>query len=187
MKLLPGILICLIAATASATAVIGVYAGETGEICEADIDAGGNVTLLILARIDPFEFSGGITAAEFRIDNLPSGGGYPEGVISPQWTSTVVVGDLFTDFSIAWSSPQYGPLVTIGSVNFQAFDGGWIGTQRAMEVMEGDVCGCIAVVDDYLVAHEAAGGRFTFNCGYDCGCGGIQSTESDWGEVKTLY
>ena len=186
MKLMTGILLCLMSATASGTAVIGVFADEDGLACDADIQGGQSATLWIMVRIDPFEFSGGITAAEFRIDNLPSNG-YPEGIITPHWTSTVTVGDLSGDFSIAWPSPQYGPLVTVGSVNFQAFDGAWIGAQHVLTVVEGDICDCIAVVDDLFVAQGAAGGRFTFNCGYDCGCGGIQSAESDWGELKQMY
>ena len=187
MRILAGMILCLAAATAVAMPTIGIYAEESAEVCEVDIQGGENRQVWILVLLDSSEFSGGITAAEFRIDNLPAEGGYPLGVISPSWTSGVTVGDIFTDFSIAWTSPQYPPIVVVGSVVFQAFDANWIGDQHVMTVAEGGICGCIVVVDDFFQEHEAFGGRFTFNCDYDCGCGGFQSTASDWGQVKTLY
>lgn len=170
-KLMVALMMLAIASFAGAESWIGMFDSETGgEICYADIAVGAPTSVFVGAVIGEGDFPYGITAAEFRVEGMPQNGYEFGGIITPVWTSEVTVGDLDWDFSIAWSSPQMGPFVLIGQVDFLMLDPAWVGMDHVMEVMQGNTCECLVLVDDQFVAYDVDGGMFTFNCTGECLC-----------------
>ena len=57
-----------------------------------------------------------------------------------------------------------------------------------MEIMAGNTCECLVLVDDQFVARDVIGGEFTWNCTGECLCIWVTAAEeSSWTEVKSLY
>ncbi len=171
--------------------VIGIFADEQADACTGVVMPYTPSDIFIMAILTE-TFDGGITAAEFKVGNWMGSPGYPTGTATVTATSDLVIGQLDTDFSIAWSSPQGAGngLVLIASVQILAFDGAWIGPDHRLEVMEGDDCGCLVTVDDVFEQIQAQGGLFWFNCSVpeDCVCLEETATEeTSWSSVKALF
>ena len=180
----------LFASMASAE-MIGLYADEAATVCYATIMPGEPVPTYIIATLTQLA-DVGIVAAEFKIDNLPPNGYAFGGMVTVYPTSDVVIGDLYTDFSIAWPTPQGAGTgyVLIARVEFLSFDPAWVGADQLMQVVEGETCNCLVVVDDVFVSYDAIGGSFWGNCTNpeDCQC--IEDTatqDASWGSVKALF
>ena len=187
-------LLVLMTFTASAGAQqswIGMFAGDPSDpICLADIAPGAPVPVYIVAVVSEYDFPNGITAAEFRVDNLPPNGYEFGGIISETWSSEVTVGELGWDFSIAWVTPQPGPFVAIGQLDFLMLDPDWIGEDHVMKIREGNACECLVMVDELFLTQDVFGGWWTWNCTeyWFCPCiGWTAAQDSDWGAVKALY
>ena len=117
------LLVLAIPLAVSAQSWIGIFDNAEGvAICHADIQLGVPQALYLMAVLAPAEFPDGITAAEFRVDNLPPNDCAEGGIITENWSSEVVVGDLDWDFSIAWPTPQLAPQVLIGELEFLMLD-----------------------------------------------------------------
>jgi hypothetical protein len=186
-KLMVALLLVLVSSTALAqNPTIGIYEDDTYTICYGDIVPFVQKMIYVVAWLPP-EIAG-ITAVEFKIDNLPPDDG--GGIITPAWNSDLVIGDVNWDISIAWPGPQAGPYVLIGTLSFLVIVDGWIPMDHVMMVQEGNDCQCLVVVDDNFVEYPADGGMYTFNCTdpEQCGCfEDIPTEATNWGSVKALY
>ena len=181
----------MLAASMASAEMIGLYADEAATVCHATLMPGAPVPTYIIATLTQLA-DAGIVAAEFKIDGLPLNGYEFGGMVTVIPTSDVVVGSLYEDFSIAWDAPQGAGtgIVLIAQVDFLSFSPTWVGTDQLMQVVEGDVCNCLVVVDEVYVAHDALGGSFWGNCSNpeDCQC--IEDTatqDASWGSVKALF
>ncbi len=175
-------------AAAQGVPTIGIYEDVDYTICYGDVEVYVAHDVFVVANLTP-EIPG-ITAVEFRVDNLPEEN--PAlGIRTDSWTSTLVIGDLGYDIAIAWDSMQPGPWVLIGTLSFFMIDPTWIGADHLMTVAPGLTCDCLVVVDDVFEEHDADGGWFTFNCSNptDCLCfDDLTATEdASWGTIKALY
>ncbi len=189
-KLLFLALVALVALPAFAQPLIGLYADEqpTNENCDAAVVPYTPLNVYVVATWMVGEVGAGITAAEFKIDNLPVGPGYPTGTVTVTHSTDLVIGDLYGDYSAAWAEPQGdgGTQFTICSIEFLAFDAAWIGADVAMTVAPGDDCLCLVLVDDLFEIIDSTGGTFTFNCSGECDCGTATEATS-WSAVKALF
>ncbi|MBC8366195.1 hypothetical protein H8E52_02175 [bacterium] len=171
--------------------VIGVFADDQGGACTTTIMPYVPVDIFIVAILTE-TFDGGITAAEFKIDNWVGNPGYPIGITAMSYTSDLIIGAIDDDFSIAWNAPQGAGngIVLIGSANLTMFDAAWIGPDHMMTVAAGNSCACLVTVDDIFEIHNAQGGLFWFNCSVpeDCVCLLETATEeTSWSSVKALF
>jgi len=188
MKTFAAIALLLLALPAAADSLIGLFADETGEQCWADITPYVEIELHLLAFLDSGDFGAGLTAAEFRLENWPGNPGYPLGSVTATWNSDLILGDLETDFSIAFDSPQHGPVVELGRLRLQMFSEGWIEDGLQVVAAKGDQCGCLVMVDENYELVDAQGLQFTFNCEQPCSClSGSMPLQSNWSRVKSLY
>jgi hypothetical protein len=107
----------------------------------------------------------GLTAAEFRIENLPT----DYCLIEQQWDSPLTIGNLGYGFAIAFTEVQWGPLVHLGTLHFTAFEP--VGDDWTIQVAPSLQSGSLLIVDElyqeipteYFAWHR-------FNCTYWCQC-----------------
>jgi hypothetical protein len=185
MKKLLVIAALALALPCSATSLIGLFADEYGEQCWSDITPYVEVELYLLAFLDSDDFNGGLTAAEFKLKNWPVG---PSGHVEEIWRSTLLIGDLESDFSIAFYEAQPGPIVVLGRLKFTMFAEDWIEEGLQITVVNGNDCDCLVMVNEIFDIVEAGGLQFTFNCDGDCSClPGNTPIQSSWSRVKSLY
>ena len=189
-KVIAVVAMMLFAGIASAE-MIGLYADQDATICYATIAPGAQTSTYVMATLTQLADEG-ITAAEFKIDNLPPSDYAQGGLVMVTPSSEVVVGDLWTDFSIAWAAPVgVGTgLVLIAQVDFLSFNPTWCGPDHMMQVVEGDTCACLVVVDPAFQAVDAIGGTFWGNCSNPEECVCIEDTatqDASWGSVKALF
>ncbi len=154
------------------TNYIGMFADEGADLCYGDIDLYVTFTTYVYAIIAPEIF--GITAAEFRIDNLPEPG--PGGLVTQNWAPPLVIGDPWWGIAIAFTEPQPGPLVLLGTLDFFMIDESWIGEDYWTGVSHSNESGLLVIVDDDFVTHDAMGMQFTFNCTNPSACDCIEAT-----------
>ncbi len=104
-------------------------------------------------------------------------------------TSDLVIGDLWWDFSIAWSEPVGAGLgyAVIAEIELLMFDPAWIGSDRWLQVAPGYDCDCLVLVDSMFDTHDAWGDTMILNCNADCWMCLTATAESSWSEVKLLY
>ncbi len=189
MKTLVAIAVLMLALPCGATSLIGLFADDNGDQCWADITPYGvEIELHLLAFLDSGDFNEGLTAAEFKLKNWPGNDGYPLGSIEEHWSSDLLIGDLETDFSIAFGSPQAGPIVELGRLKIQMFSENWIEDGLQIIVENGDDCSCLVLINEIFELVEAEGLQFTFNCEGSCSCiPGSTPLHSSWSRVKSLY
>ncbi len=106
----------------------------------------------------------GLTAAEFRISNLP----YDECFIEEVWDSDLTIGSLGHGFAIAFTEVQPGPLVHLGTLKFTAFEP--VGVDYAMWVYASNQSGIRVIVDENYDTIDAYGWFHAFNCDGYCDC-----------------
>ncbi len=133
---------------------------------------------------------GGITAAEFKIDNLPTNDGYPSGTVTVTPTSDLVIGDLWWDFSIAWAEPVGvdDHFAIIAEIELLMFDPTWIGSDRWIQIAPGDDCGCMVLVDsNFEIVDIDWGDVMILNCEVNCADCMTATAVSSWSEIKLLF
>jgi len=185
-------LVMAMAGLSQAETVIGVFADEGGTICDAAVVPYVATNIYVVAKWDPGSgLDNGITAAEFKLAGLPENAGYPIGMVTVHNTTDLIIGDLWTDYSAAWSVPMGAGagMFVICRIEILSFDAGWIGPDADVVVSPGDTCDCLVLVDSLFEVHEAVGGLFTFNCSAPpCECyPNTAAQESNWSSVKALF
>jgi len=182
------LLLVAMSSLASAENYIGVFADVDGTYCYGDVAVGTPLVVHVMAMLDPDITV--LTAAEFRIDNYPGNPGYPTGITTETWDSPLTVGNIDWGFSIAFQTPQPGPIVHFGTIEFLAFDPTWIEGEWVMTVAETNDSGNLVVVDGDYITIPVSGGQYTLNClvPENCPCIiGVPTAQSSWGSVKALY
>jgi len=182
MKKLLIIALMLMATSSLASPSIGLYADTGATTRFAGINPYVPLNLYVIA-IWPTEspLNGGITAAEFKIDNLPANLNYPWGTVTTHHTTDLVIGDLWTDYSAAWSTPQGAGagMFEIARVEFLMFDPSWIPAGHVSTIAPGDDCDCLVLVDNLFEIYTAVGLPFYFSA--------VAADETSWSEIKSLY
>jgi len=166
---------------------IGLYQDDMGMDCDADFPLYISTRVTVLALLSPD--INAITAAEFLIlgvDTTPA-----DVLISPMWSSVLVIGDALGDvgFAIAWSTPQPGPIVQIGTIDFFVLNEDWPGQDVLWCVGKTNDSNKRIVVDENFVEHDIGGCCFTANCS-DMYCDCLPSTpvyEASWSDIRSLY
>lgn len=132
---------------------------------------------------------GGIYAAEFKIANLPADIGHPMGTVTVRPSSDIFVGNLWTDFSIAWPEPmgEADHFVFIAEIELMMFDPNWVDSDLWLRVVQGEDCECIVVVDSQFDIHDAWGDSMLMNCDVECWVCLTAAAESSWSDIKRLY
>jgi hypothetical protein len=190
-KLLLILTILSLAGMAQADTVIGVFADEDMNSCDAALIPYVPTILYVVAYWDAGPLDEGITAAEFKLDGLPLSEGYPMGTVTVTHSTDLVIGDLWHDYSAAWSEPQGvgAGQFTVCSIEMLMFDVIWVGADQEVIVSAGDDCDCLVLVDSLFEVQDAIGGLFTLNCTTPpCDCFPPVATEStSWSNVKSLF
>ena len=165
---------------------IGLFSDSGGLECGTQYTVGTMVKVYVLANLG--SDIDGLRVAEFRIDNLPSFGGYPDGQIMTTWESGLSIGTIDQGIAIAFDTPQSGPLVMIGQLDFLGWDNNWLTTDHRLVVVPGLDSDQLVIVDSDYITFDVEGGIFTFNCSSEsmCSCGGLKGPAS-WGQLKSLY
>jgi hypothetical protein len=184
-KLLITIFMVLLATSVFAQSpMIGLYADEAGTVRFAGIEP--YVAPLVLYAIaswpiDHPDLAAGITAVEFKFDNLPENEGYPIGTVDIENASDLLIGDFWTDYSLAFSEPQGAGLgfFSFSTLEFMSFDVTWIPEGHLVTTTIGDDCECMVLVDSVFEIHDAVGETFYFSA--------VAAETSTWSQVKNLY
>ena len=162
---------------------IGIYDDANYTICYGNISQYVTKTVYFAAWLPPEIPS--MTACEFAVSGLP---GPAEAILTPTWTTTLVIGTLDYDLALAWTNPQVGPWVLLGTLAI--FPLAAFPMDDLMTVVPGQACLCLTIVDGDFVEHDAAGGMYTFNCSDPAGCLCFEETATEdlnWGSLKSLY
>ncbi|MCP4548814.1 MAG: hypothetical protein GY835_20335 [bacterium] len=176
----------LLAHASSNEAHIGLYLDENGTTCGADYTPYNNITIYILLYTDN---SDGVTAAEFRLNNLPA---YPSsGYITFAWNSIlhIISGSGVEDnIALAYMNAQYDTWVVLGSMDMMGFATNWLGAEHRITVEKGLDKDKISYVDGNYEEHDLWGSAFTFNGSGDIHfCGQGIPLAANWSKVKSLY
>jgi len=201
-KLLILLLLGAIAIPASGEIFIGIYTDPDPAASALTLDTipYTEVFLYLVAWWDGLDGTDpvdGITAAEFRVENVPSDDGFPFGDFNFEAASPLIIGELDTSWSIAFDEPKgaadgYFTLGTMGikAYNFEGAE--WVGDDFQMYIKhtipeEGPRADpLLVVVDDAFEILDANGQGFTINCTTgDCGFTATRS--SNWSTLKALF
>ncbi len=175
-------------ATAQWYPLIGIYGSEAGVTCELDMDPYVQATAYLLAVL-PDDMPG-ITACEFRIDNLPT----PEmALIFYDWNTPLVIGSAGYGIALAFSPPLIGRAVPLGSISLYPLLN--IPDDWRLTIEPSYSSGQLLVVDLSYEEIPANGDFLTLNCTgaifWGCNClfpwwtTAVQ--ENSWGQIKALY
>lgn len=187
-KLLVALMLLAMSSVAGAQPYIGLFADAEGTHCYGDMPIGAAFTIHVMAYVEDIP---AITAAEFRIDNYTGNPGYPISIVTVAWNSDLVVGTIDYGFSIAFPTPQPGPMVPLGTIEYLTFDPAWMGQDYVMTTDVTLDSGNLVVVDADFVTIDVGRGTFTFNCTDPglCPCydESIPTQDASWGSIKALY
>ncbi len=163
--------------------MIGLYVDESASDCGGDLQPYVNVDVYVIATLSSINE---LRAVEFKLDNYPSGG-----IITPNWNTPLVIGDLQDDIALAFSENQTGSTVILGSLGFMSIATDWPGSNYVVTIAGGDIADIDApiIVDEEHVEHGVLGGRFTFNCTSDtnCACGDGGTADQSVSSLKQTY
>lgn len=169
---------------------IGLYDDLGGTTWLSDLEVGVTDTLHVLA-VMPVLDPAGITAAEFRIDGLPQTSA--DGIASVEWNTTMTLGTLDWDFSLAFATPQAGPIVELGRIILTPLSESWIADGQSISVAAGRNGG-LHVVDQGAVQHRLLGQTHTLECTDPVACPLEETTacipsalEMDFGVAPPQY
>jgi len=141
---------------------IGLYRDTEAQVCQAPLDGPSQVVQVRVFAVLP-EGVESITAAEFRIANLPVNGMPPAGRWTATWSSSLVIGNPIDGMAIAWSDPRPGPIVEIGYLLFTSnTQADWIGSDHTLAVVPWTTLAVVDAEGAYDI--DVGGGDFTFNC-----------------------
>lgn len=189
---MPRLLIaCLLLIAVSGVALaqdpfIGIYADDAAVLCQADVTQYVSVPVYLFAILPPS--IPGITACEFRIDNLPTSA---MALTTYNWNTPLVIGTADYGIALAFAPALPGPSAFLGSISFfplMAWPNDW-----RVEVMASNDSGNLVVVDlDYIEVPCEPWHWLTFNCTaslpWGCECSPIVAIEdATWGQIKALY
>jgi hypothetical protein len=165
---------------------IGIYAEDMGVICQANVTQYVPVPVYLIAYLPPS--IPGITACEFRIDNLPTSA---MAITTYNWNTSLVIGTADYGIALAFAPALPGPLAFLGSISFfPLLDFGW---DWRMTIMPSNDSGNLVVVDlDYNEVPCEPDHWLTFNCTgvLPDGCNCVPFTAAEdatWGQIKALY
>lgn len=191
MKKLMAALLLLVAMSSVAAAqvmpTIGIYADDAAIICQGDVLQYVSETVYVFAYL-PEALGVTITAAEFRIDNLPTAA---MAITTYNWNTPLVIGTADWDLALAFTPALPGPTALLGTISF--FPLSDFGPDWRMEIMPGNDCGCMVLVnEEYIELPIEDQHFFTFNCTgglpFECLCTpGIATANATWGQIKSLY
>ncbi|MCB1161714.1 hypothetical protein KDL67_03420 [bacterium] len=105
-----------------------------------------------------------LTVAEFSISHLP----YNQCLIEESWDSDLTIGQVDYGLAIAFTEPQPGPIVHLGTLTFTAFEE--VHEDYFIEVEVSQSSGDLVIVDDNYDTVEARGWFHDFNCHNYCDC-----------------
>lgn len=189
MKKMMVALLLLVAMSSVAAAqdpFIGLYADDAAVLCQANVAQYVSVPVYVFAILPPA--IPGITAAEFRIANMPTAA---MALTTYNWNTPLVIGTADYGIALAFAPALPGPNAYMGSISF--FPLMDFGPDFRMEVTTSNDSGNLVVVDlDYNEVPAEAGHWFTFNCtgGLPGGCDcflTIATEDATWGQIKALY
>ena len=118
------------------------------------------VHVLALFSLDVME---SLVAAEFCIENIPR----DYCIVTEDWASDLIIGNIDYGFAIAFPQPQPGPIVYLGTLGFLAFSD--VGQDEILWVMPSNSSGKLVVVDELYNEIDTAGWIHIFNCDEFCG------------------
>ena len=171
----------LVASFASAN-VIGVFADADATACDITLGATyGNVAIHFAVMLTDIP---ALTAVEFGTSGIESLVA-PAGWV-PGWASPLVIDNPATlaGGSIAFSSPQAGPLVYLGNISTFDVAANPSDVMLCVVPTEG---GNLKIVDEAFLEYTAQGWCAIVNCTGVCDCEGVPTEDSSWSEVKALY
>ena len=151
---------------------IGLYLDQEAQICQTPLTESGQIVYArILAVLPDLPPGGAVTAAEFRLDNLPENLGAPEGMWFVQWNTPLTIGNVEEGIALAFSGGGVpGPIVELGLMTFYSNDTvDWVGDDHVVTAMP-SVGGALVIVDQDFNEQPVGGGTFTFNCTDPGGC-----------------
>ena len=146
--------------------IIGVFEDEDATTCDGPILLYMNKTIYVYAILPP-EIPA-ITAAEFRIQNLPETG--PGGIVSAAWNTPLVIGEPGWGIALAFSPALAGPIAFLGSISLFMLQEDWIGDDYELWVTPSNDSDKLVVVDHCFEEIDARGYIYTFNCSNECYC-----------------
>jgi len=197
------ILFCLALAAMTSSSMaswwgaIAIFEDPETMDCSIEVEVDEWSTFYIVVN-GAWVYDGGITAVEFGLDNWI--GDIPDfpGEIVVTYASPLHIGELGSNFSLAWYYPQTGDWVEILRVDFRCHDLAWVYPGFEIQVRDASESGGIFVVDDDFEVFHAEGTNAVFNCGGDlitienpyaeCRCYDDTRTDStSWSLVKNLF
>jgi len=150
---------------------IGLYLDAEATQCTGVLDGPGQLVVVKVLAVLP-DLGESIIAAEFCLTNLPPSGGAGEGIWSADWHADFVIGDPRTGIALAWTSPQAGPIVELGTLSFYSLAAeDWIGADHRIGVRETityDTPVSVVTADGNTIL--VGGANFVFNCGQPSNC-----------------
>ncbi len=160
--------------------VIGVFGDQYAIFCE--IDASQPYTTAVFHFVALMSDIPRMSAAEFGATGLL---GDAANIVTPAWSTDLVIGSLPAGVSLAWTVPLDGPVAYLGAVNVFLM-AAYPADQLVSVVASED--GNLVIVDaDAAEARDAMGWSSLINCSADCGCDIIATDDNSWSEIKALY
>ncbi len=144
---------------------IGLYLDAQATDCTGILDAPGQVVAVkVLAVLR--ELAAPIIAVEFCLENLPPSGGEGGAMWIADWGTALVLGDPLGGLALAWTEPQPGPIVELGTITFYSQAAAdWIGPDHTLRVRPSVTFGTpVSVVTEDGATVPVAGAAFFFNC-----------------------
>ncbi len=181
------LILCAISSAAFAQdPVIGVFEDIDATICWGDLEVYVTKTIYVTAILPPGIPA--ITAAEFRVDHWLGDEGPDCAIVTYNWNTPLVIGDIGWNLALAFSPSLPGPTAVMGEISYFLLDAACVGTDWHMNVQAGHDSGKLVVVDEAYNEIDADGYFYTFNCTAECWCEHCTAaTATSWGVVKALY
>ncbi|MBM4118712.1 hypothetical protein FJ251_13450 [bacterium] len=187
-KLLTSLLVlALTGGVAVADTYIGLFADGQASHCYAPTAAYTTTRVHVIAWLDA-SWVGQISACEFYVENYPLDG--PGGIVTPVWSTPLVIGYVNYGIALAFPNPLNGPLAYLGRMDFYCIDPAWLGDNYALAVRPSRQSDTLALVNTLGETIPVAGGQFTFNCTNPSACDCLESVataDMSISNVKALY
>ena len=165
---------------------IGIYADDLYTTCNVAIPVYITTQVFLFAYMDAEVGIDSGTAFEFMVENLPEAGA--DGILTPVWTTDLVIGPVDVGISLAYNPALEGPWGLLGTIDFFMMNAAWIGDDHDIRILHSDTSGNRVIVNGDFVTFDVGGRVFWFNCTGDCPCGIDAPVEpASWGSIKSLY
>ncbi len=160
--------------------VIGVFGDADGTICE--INASQPYTTAIFHFVALMSDIPTMSACEFGATGLM---GDASNIVTPAWSTSLVIGSLPAGVALAWSVPVPGPVAYLGAVN--VFLMAAYPQDQMVSVVASEDGNLVIVDGETAEARDAMGWSSVINCSGGCGCMEIATDDNSWSEIKALY